>query len=937
MEMKTISELRNEYSITSGYKNPNDISGVSNDVLNRWCSMLKRNIAKLEGAAKESGYILDPQWAQYSYEEILQMEENGVVIPKEVLEIAHAMQEADVVTYQIELSNAEQEQAVEDDNETQKTDDTATKKASFFELVAKTSAKIELSEEKQDQINDEIEKLTPIANDASDKKNKIIEQQKNALEKLKKIAEEWDTLKQKVDKGETLTKSEQKRYEQLSELFESQSKENQQYSDQTTNEIKEITKSLEAIDSLAQKGYQIGSETTDLGNQLKDFTSPSNYKTVHTNIATNIGTIGAILAMSQGKRIAQEAVSVGTDTQIFSNDTQITVNEIATILDLKKPLSGNTTEPSENNNSDNQNKLDNAKPENSSQENDRVEEETTINDENETTTEKIIDTSNKNINLIPTSTSSTTNQTQTVTQTPQIPTAITANKPKTSNPNSNTKSKKTNDDELDASNGEEAAKELKGETPGAKNAGKETKKQSNEMDQCDKKTQKTDKKLKKDEKALQKQLKKDEKLLKDNEKKVEETTRKIEEEQLEAEIIQQQISALEEVVNSGGQNGTTNNNVNPTTAFGIGTPQTNTSNTNNNGSSNNIENSLIQIETLKGSLEYKAASVELNGQKLYTLQKVSNKTIVRMKKTNTQYNKTVKATQKQLIKDQQEGSKVLQFANRVEGICSPIATTGTIVKTTGQILSKIVAPPWIPIIGAVMEPVGALAEAIGNYGVAAANVTKTVCYALDGNLVGALTSAATAIMSGASAVGATKEATAGFQNLSKNIAGAQARAAAVQGAKEAAKQGASASAVEAMKGGASKEFADVSTDQLMTQAKQGAELGVSEATKQQGLQASKELMQRSTYEATTSGIKELGSSSFKELASSASSGLNALGNVFANKNNEETKAKASTGQVLYKPNTQKINQIKKSVQIQKVGFGNYYSQSNSGGGLNKRR
>lgn len=971
MELKSISELRKKYLGDIPRSSLNSYKQMDADARNRLIAMEKCNIADIEGNAKQSGEVLDSTWSQYSYEEILQMEENGVVIPKEILALAHAEQDNDATTYEIAINEAEQEQSIEDENSIQQSDDTATKKSSFFELIAKASAKIDLSEEKQEQIKQAINELNPIANQAEDTKSKFLKDQKNALEKLKDIVKEWQDIKEKANKGEKLTPAEEKRYEELSQLFESQSQENKNITNSATDEIKEITKSLREIDALAQKGSQIGAETEDLGNQLIDFTGKNSAKATSKTISQDIGIIGAMIAMALGKRTANEAVTVGSNTQVFANDTQITLNEVATILDIQKPLSI-AEAPSEDKEKDNQEQtqnLQNNEIQNTTEEKEQVKTDTETRKDNEQLAGKTINNIADKINIAPTDTtnrvgkssvstgnSSTGSMQQNSAGSKEIAQEA-ASQSKKSN-NNKSKTKKENDEfqNLNASNGKQAANQLKGETPSAKNSSKETEKQSREMEKCDRETQKTDKQLKKDEKTLQKQLKKDQKTLKDNEKKVEETTKKMEQEQAEIEAMQLEVMALEEAMAMEAQNGSNsapaaspapaayNSNpnmqsdsaANRTTAFTVN-PGANLNQQNNNNSSK-AENTLSRIEALQTGMVSKSASLELGGQKLYRLQNSSNKTIRRMKKTNTQYNKAVKETQKKLKEDQQEESKVLKFANKVESICSPIATAGMIVKTTGQILSKIVLPPWIPVVGAVMVPVGATAEAVGNYGVAAANITKTVCYALDGNLIGALMSAGSAIMSGASAVSATKQATAGFQNLSKNIAGAQTRAATAQAAKEAAKQGASKQTVEAMKNGASKEFANMSKEELTNGMKESLKEGASKATKEAGTSYGFELMKRSGYEAATKGINELGKASLTELAMNLGSTMGTLGQMLQkDQPTEEEKAKNTNKIRKSQRNMERFYQIKRSNDTQRVGFANYYSRSNSGGGLNKKR
>lgn len=46
-----------------------------------------------------------PEWLQYTYEEILQMEDNGVEIPKEVSDWAHSMADSNTVEYQLDTGD----------------------------------------------------------------------------------------------------------------------------------------------------------------------------------------------------------------------------------------------------------------------------------------------------------------------------------------------------------------------------------------------------------------------------------------------------------------------------------------------------------------------------------------------------------------------------------------------------------------------------------------------------------------------------------------------------------------------------------------------------------------------------------------------------------------------------------------------------------------
>ena len=82
---------------------------------------------KFDAYAKENGLTLDPQWAIYSAEEIIQMESEGVAIPQDVLDIAHSIYD------QQQAEDAMNEGEEDDDGEATDT---------FLELIPKAVKKM---------------------------------------------------------------------------------------------------------------------------------------------------------------------------------------------------------------------------------------------------------------------------------------------------------------------------------------------------------------------------------------------------------------------------------------------------------------------------------------------------------------------------------------------------------------------------------------------------------------------------------------------------------------------------------------------------------------------------------------------------------------------------------------------------------------------------
>ena len=101
----------------------------------------------LEAYAKENGLVIDPQWAGYSAEEIIQMENNGVNIPQDVLDIAHTIYETSASNY-ISTDADEQEEPTSE-------------KEPLLDLIPKTVKKIEKCEQNNEKISDIIDELLP--------------------------------------------------------------------------------------------------------------------------------------------------------------------------------------------------------------------------------------------------------------------------------------------------------------------------------------------------------------------------------------------------------------------------------------------------------------------------------------------------------------------------------------------------------------------------------------------------------------------------------------------------------------------------------------------------------------------------------------------------------------------------------------------------------
>ena len=149
--------------------------------------------------------IKDLKWAQYSYEEIIEMFNNGVNVPKEVILWAKAQQQNDVVDYVVISEDSQNE-----DSSTEPI--TGAKDLSILRVKAlQNITKTEDAETKTQELYEEYKDTFAAA---EEKRTEIENKTKQSVNEILSLTEEWTKLNHKKNSGE-LSKDEQKRYEEL--------------------------------------------------------------------------------------------------------------------------------------------------------------------------------------------------------------------------------------------------------------------------------------------------------------------------------------------------------------------------------------------------------------------------------------------------------------------------------------------------------------------------------------------------------------------------------------------------------------------------------------------------------------------------------------------------------------------------------------------------
>lgn len=278
-------------------------------------SMLKASLA-LSKSKTNGCPIKDSKWAGYSYEEIIQMEDNGCVIPKEVLQWAHAQQEADVTNYIIVSDNtASEDETSKEDNDI----NSIQKKVKQY--VTQSENAIETSE-----------KLFEEYTIKSEKANKIKKEKENTykdqMSELTNLSKEWKALDDKKKAGK-LNHSEKKRYSELSKQLNGTDGSKMKEVKNTQAELDDFLNSLEGVNNKITENTQLSNDTTNAAKELskltRNFTQLNMPHDKKESVVDN-GLLSNTLQNVKGDEIVITALKTVEDLDESTNNINKTIN-----------------------------------------------------------------------------------------------------------------------------------------------------------------------------------------------------------------------------------------------------------------------------------------------------------------------------------------------------------------------------------------------------------------------------------------------------------------------------------------------------------------------------------------------------------------------------------------------------------------------------------
>ena len=265
--------------------------------------------------------VQDPNWQGYSYEEIIQMENNGVKIPQEVLLWAHAQQESDIVSYEIIESEALNDNNTSTGEISNSSDiNTLLKNAQIY-TVKSTSA--------QKTAEDDAERYSELSTQAKKIQSENKNTYKDELEKISKLTKEWKQLDTKNKNG-TLNSSEKNRYNELSKTLNSENNNNNKKEVAfNEKELDELLSSMSGLSEKTTENTKIADETIQaseaLSNKIKTYNTSQ--QTHNSKGVLDEGSFDNPITGTNAFSIESVSMEAGKNLENQSNETDAILTE----------------------------------------------------------------------------------------------------------------------------------------------------------------------------------------------------------------------------------------------------------------------------------------------------------------------------------------------------------------------------------------------------------------------------------------------------------------------------------------------------------------------------------------------------------------------------------------------------------------------------------
>lgn len=273
--------------------------------------VLKGNLDRL---GYDTGKPKDPFWSQFTYEEILNMANDGVMVPQEFVDWANTMQDSDTVSYQIESAS--------DDENTYDNLAADTGNIDKSDIQKRAQAFASKAEAQEELIQNKCEDAKPQVAKVQSEKNELEQNQRMSLKKVETMTTEWQALDNKFKNGEELTDSEQKRYKELGLLLNDSNNNLMLQAQKVGADIEDLMNQIENIDMLLSINERINAEIEDVGTRMASFEGSKKHIILPSSSGNQVtGITAAFYAGAMGNNLAYDTGLTGVN--LFFNNLEV--------------------------------------------------------------------------------------------------------------------------------------------------------------------------------------------------------------------------------------------------------------------------------------------------------------------------------------------------------------------------------------------------------------------------------------------------------------------------------------------------------------------------------------------------------------------------------------------------------------------------------------
>ena len=243
----------NTYILTSKHQSMDDLlEGKDHDEIRKLSKKNRAFNLQLKNFNIEG--IEDSTWAQFTAEEIINMHDNGAIVPDDILQNAYDEINNSDINSEIDLSEKD---AIDNGNFDLNSNLTSMSVTDMRKLAATAMFVCENKEKDLEVSIDEMDlleaELTRIEKETEDK-------QLDTIEEMQKIADEWQVYKNKIDSGFYLSESEQKRFEELGGIFNDINGDYEKNLNRDIDKLQSINKKLSDKNTVIKKVQLAGEE-----------------------------------------------------------------------------------------------------------------------------------------------------------------------------------------------------------------------------------------------------------------------------------------------------------------------------------------------------------------------------------------------------------------------------------------------------------------------------------------------------------------------------------------------------------------------------------------------------------------------------------------------------------------------------------------------------